>query len=191
MDLPRSLQWIEVDKPEIMDEKERALQGEQPRCAVERVRLDLADVDARRALFARLASRLAGGRRAMIVTEGLLIYLSTAEVLALAEDLSAQPAFQRWATDLCSPGLLRMMQKKMGKVAAAGGAPFQFAPPEGPLFFGRFGWKPLQVHSFLKVAAKHRRLPLFLRLLALLPDPRNGVPGPNRPWGGMILLGRS
>src|SRR5207302_6602221 len=43
MDLPESLKWVEVDLPAMIDYKEEILAGEKPRCALECVRLDLAD----------------------------------------------------------------------------------------------------------------------------------------------------
>src|SRR6478752_915431 len=46
MDLPASLQWVEVDLPAMIDYKEQILAGEKPRCSLERVRLDLADTAA-------------------------------------------------------------------------------------------------------------------------------------------------
>mgnify|MGYP003296260364 CR=1 FL=1 len=49
---------------------------------IERVRLDLADATARRALFAQLGTR---ARKAMIVSEGLLIYLTRDQVGQLAD----------------------------------------------------------------------------------------------------------
>lgn len=52
MELPSSLQWIEVDFPVMIDYKEKVLAGETPRCALERVRLDLSDMNGRRALRA-------------------------------------------------------------------------------------------------------------------------------------------
>src|SRR5262245_6429654 len=55
--LPASLRWIEVDLPEILSEKEQALGEERPACRLERVKLDLADAPARRALFARVGSQ--------------------------------------------------------------------------------------------------------------------------------------
>ena len=56
MPLPSSLRWVEVDLPGILDYKEEILRGEKPVCALERVRLDLSDIPARRALFRRLGS---------------------------------------------------------------------------------------------------------------------------------------
>jgi len=73
MSLPPSLEWIEVDLPDLLDYKERILAEEKPACRLERIRLDLSDVPARRQLFARLGER-AGN--ALVITEGLLIYLT-------------------------------------------------------------------------------------------------------------------
>src|SRR5579863_10729044 len=50
MDLPATLQWVEVDLAELISYKEEILAGEEPRCRLERIRLDLSDVPGRRAL---------------------------------------------------------------------------------------------------------------------------------------------
>src|SRR5690349_13127356 len=115
MDLPPSLRWVEVDLPELLAYKEQALAGEQPKCALERVALDLTDGEARRELF----ERLGGG---LVVTEGLLLYLSEEQVAALAEDLHAA-RFDYWIFELASPALLKFMQASSGKQTAEGGAP--------------------------------------------------------------------
>src|SRR5262249_26534140 len=91
MDLPRTLRWVEVDLPEIFAHKEEILRNEKPVCALERVRLDLANVEARRELFSRLGQ---AAKRVLIVSEGLLIYLTNEEVAALANDLAAEGSFQ-------------------------------------------------------------------------------------------------
>lgn len=183
MDLPPALQWIEVDLPGILDYKEEILAGERPRCALERVRLDLSDRAARRDLFARLGSR---SRRALILTEGLLIYLTADEAASLARDLAAPAPFQGWIFDIASPGLLRLLQKNLGPQLTRASATLQFAPPEGPGFFEPHGWKPVQVLSPLKTAARFRRLSFGLRLFALLPESQ-GRQG-SRPWSGICLL---
>ena len=183
MKLPASLQWIEVDLPGILTYKEEILAGEKPACALERVRLDLADVNARRALFAGLNQR---ARKILVLVEGLLIYLSAAEVAALAKDLARGASFQRWLMDLCSPGLLKMMQKTTGKRLSEIGAPFKFAPAEGPDFFSPHGWEPMEVKGMLKTAAQFKRPPLLLRLFALLPEKKG--PAGNQPWSGVCLF---
>ena len=184
MDLPSSLQWIEVDLPGILDYKEEILVREKPRCALERVRLDLSDVDGRRALFERLGRN---AKRVLVLTEGLLVYLTRDEVSSLGRDLAAQSTFRDWAIDLCSPGLLKMLQKNLGALSEAG-SPLKFGPEEGPEFFNASGWKAVEVYSMLKTAAKIKRLPFFLRLMSFLPE-SNGRQG-SRPWGAVCHLTR-
>jgi methyltransferase (TIGR00027 family) len=182
MQLPPTLKWIEVDLPEILSYKEEILRGEKPVCSLERVRLDLSNVPARRDLFAELGRR---SKNALIITEGLLIYLNADDVAGLASDLAAPPSFQSWILDIASPGLLRFLAKRMAK-QLTDAAPFKFAPPEGPNFFVPYGWKPVEVHSYLKNAARLKRLPLWLRLVALLPETEKSRR--DRPWSGMCLL---
>jgi methyltransferase (TIGR00027 family) len=183
MKLPASFLWIEVDLPEILTYKEGILANEKPTCALERVRLDLSDGNARRALFAELDRR---AKRILVLTEGLLIYLSAEEVAVLAKDLAAGAHFQRWILELGSPGLLRMMQRTAGKQLSEVGAPFKFAPAEGPAFFTPHGWEPMDVKSLLKTATQFKRPPFFLRLLGRLPEQKK--PAGNRPWSGVCLF---
>jgi len=186
MNLPASFQWIEIDLPEILSYKEGILTAHRPTCQLERIRLDLSNVDARRKLLNDLNQR---AKKILVLTEGLLIYLEPAEVATLAKDVAACSHFQRWITDLASPGLLRMMQRTTGRQLSKVGASFKFAPMEGPAFFQNCGWEPLQVQGLLKTAARFKRPPFFLRMLALLPESQK--PAGKRPWSGVCLLGRA
>jgi methyltransferase (TIGR00027 family) len=185
MALPSSLKWIEVDLAGILDYKEEILGAEKPGCQLERIRLDLSDVSGRRELFSQLGRRSA---KALIITEGLLIYFTADEVGALARDLAAPPSFQRWLADVASPGLLRLLQKNMGPQLAQSGATFKFGPKEGPEFFVPYGWTPADVRSPLKTAARLKRLSFGMWLLSHLPA-SNGAQG-SRPWSGICLLAR-
>lgn len=185
LDLPPALQWVEVDLPALVAYKEEVLSGEKPVCALERVKLDLSDAAARRALLAELGRR---ARRILVLSEGLIVYLTEEEARGLARDL-ASPPYERWAIDLVTPRLLRMLQKQVGTALSEAGAPLRFAPPGGAAFFAEAGWRALEVHSMLHTAARLRRLPLLMRPFALFPDTRGTKP--NQPWGGTVLLGRS
>ncbi|MFI5059733.1 MAG: class I SAM-dependent methyltransferase [Candidatus Acidiferrales bacterium] len=185
MQLPPSLRWIEADLPEILDYKENILRGEKPVCSLERFRLDLSNLEARRALFAQLGSK---ARNVLVITEGLIIYLAPGDVATLAQDLAAPPSFRSWILDIASPGLLRMLKKRMAPQLQQA-APFKFAPDEGPNFFLRYGWKPADVRSLLKNAARLKRLSFFLRLIALLPESESFRR--NRPWSGICLVSKS
>jgi methyltransferase (TIGR00027 family) len=183
MSLPASLQWVEVDFPELLGYKQEILANETPGCRLERIPFNLASAESRRQLFSGLSTR---GKTALIVTEGLLIYLSPEEIGALAQDLAGTAGFERWALEICSPGLLQMLNRQWGQALGRAGAPLKFAPQEGPGFFERYGWRPLEIHSMLKTAASLKRLSLFLRLMALLPE-STGTQG-SRPWSAICLF---
>jgi O-methyltransferase involved in polyketide biosynthesis len=183
MELPRGLHWVELDLPGILAYKEERLAGEEPRCGLERIAVNLADAAERRRVLESVGAK---GKRGVVLTEGLLIYLTPEEVGAFAQDLSEVPSFQRWILDIASPGLLRLMQKSAGKMLEKVGAPFRFGPAKGPEFFRSSGWEPIQVQGLLKVAAKFRRPPFLLRMLATLPESQ-GAQG-NRPWSGVCLM---
>jgi methyltransferase (TIGR00027 family) len=181
MELPPTLQWVEVDLPEIISYKEEILAGEEPRCRLERIRLDLSDVPGRHALLAELDRR---ATKIIVMSEGLLLYFSPEEVSALAKDLATGNHIQSWIIDLVSPGQLRLMQRTIEKHLTEAGAAFKFGPTEGPNFFRPYGWEPKEVQGYLKTAADLNRLPVELH--ALLPEPQ-GLPG-NFPWTGICLL---
>jgi methyltransferase (TIGR00027 family) len=185
MNLPPSLTWIEVDLPGIFDYKEELLRNETPTCRLERVRMDLADATARGALLAALRDR---GKRGVIITEGLLVYLTAEQVAALAADLRRAGNLQFWIIDVVSPGLLRMIQKNTHNQFSKEVTPLQFAPQDGPLFYQRNGWNPVEVRSMLKTAAGLKRLPFFLKLFSFLPE--NPEKMGSRPWSAVCLLER-
>lgn len=183
--LPPSLRWVEVDLPEILDYKEAILGDAKPACALERVRLDLTNEDARRGLFARLGRT---AQHAAILSEGLVVYLMPQEVAALARDLAAIATFEHWVLDLATPRALEMMKERLGDTMTDAGAPFLFAPADGSEFFSPYGWQPSESRSLIKTAGKLGRLPLALRMLAMVPEP-SGPPG-DRPWSAVCYLTR-
>ncbi len=142
--LPPTLRWIDVDFQDILDYKWQVLKHERSSCRYETAPTDLTDADARRALFTRIGGQQ---QRVLVVAEGLLIYLTPADVSALGADLHAQPAFRSWLIDLASPRLLKFMQRSWGRHAAKGNAPFQFAPAEGTAYFEASGWREREFRS--------------------------------------------
>ena len=157
--LPASLRWVDVDLPDILRYKTETIGGAPPACQYEAVSADLTDATARRALFARLG---AGSRSVLVVTEGLLVYLTAEQVADLASDLHATPSFRWWLIDLASPALLKIMTRTWGRSMQAGNAPFLFAPAEGTSFFGRVGWREVEYRSSLDEAKRlDRGMPLL------------------------------
>lgn len=184
MNLPITLRWVEADLPEILAHKEEILRNEKPLCALERVKLDLANMDARRELFCRLGQT---AKHVLIISEGLLVYLTKEEVAALANDLAAEETFHHWIIDLASPALLKLLARKMGAPLDQAGIPLRFAPESGPDFFAECRWTPEKVYSVMHGAAKINRLPFFLRVIAAISPDRFHA---RRPWSGVCLLRR-
>jgi methyltransferase (TIGR00027 family) len=183
MDLPSSLQWVEVDLPGIIEEKEKVLNNETPRCNLIRVKSDLADQKARMELFKKLNSQ---ARKILVMTEGLIIYLTSAQVASFATDLSSQKHFKRWMFDMVSPALLKMIQEKMGPALGGSGAEFQFAPEEGEEFFLQYGWRSIESRSGLKTAASLNRLNEEMLKFAAIPEPEGRRD--QFPWTGVCLF---
>jgi methyltransferase (TIGR00027 family) len=154
LDLPPNLRWVDVDLPGILDYKAEKLKDTQPRCRYEAIRVDLTDDAKRHAVLTQLGS---SATRALVVTEGLLIYLTSEQVGALAADLHAAPGFRWWIFDIAHPRLLKMMQKMWGKSLDAGNAPFKFAPAEGTKFFEKFGWKEAEFRGNMEEAKRLNR----------------------------------
>jgi methyltransferase (TIGR00027 family) len=138
LDLPPTLRWVDVDLPGILGHKIDLMRDEKPRCRYEPVMLDLADAVKRRALFMQLGAQC---KQALVVTEGLLIYLDELQVAELAKDLHAPPSFKWWIIDLASPRLLKMTERMWGKETQRGRAPFKFAPASSSTFFEPYGWR--------------------------------------------------
>lgn len=183
LSLPAHLHWVEVDLPGILDYKEEVLAGATPVCRLTRLRLDLRSPD-RRPLLQQLGREAA---RTLVLSEGLVIYLPAREAGALGEDLAAA-GMERWALDLVSPRLLRLMQRRMGTLLDEASAHLAFAPADGPGFFAAFGWRAVEVHSMLHTAARIGRLPWRMRPFVLLPArfPAHG----KSPWSGVCVFER-
>jgi len=188
MPLPPDLHWVDVDLPGILNYKTETLKDEKPVCRYEAVTVDLRDLEARRALFTRLGARAA---RALVISEGLLIYLTPEQVGSLATDLHAQPTFQEWLIDLASPDLLKRMGKTWGKSVAAGNAPFLFGPAESTEFFRPYGWREAQYRSLWEEANRlHRTMKgaWAWNLIGKLMPPKTREK--TRRFSGMVLLER-
>lgn len=152
--LPPALHWIDADLPVMLDEKEQVMAGERTACRYEAVRVDLANPVARGGLFQQV-SQSAG--KALVITEGLLIYLAPEDVASLARDLALVQPVRWWIMDLASPELLQRMEKNWAPVVRAGNAPFRFGPAENTGFFVPFGWREAEFRSTLVEAVRIRR----------------------------------
>ncbi len=188
LDLPADLRWLHVDLPPMIDYVWGKLAGEQPRCRLEYVAADLTDAAAR----ATVVARAAGDGPAIVICEGLLVYLESEQVADLARELHAQPQMRWWLIDLASPQLLKMLARRWGKSLQAGNAPMRFGPAEGTAFFAPFGWREAEFRSTWDESFRLRRTmrgAWLWRLLARLSSQARQEEG--RRMSGIVLLERT
>ena len=150
MNLPKGLTWMEVDREKIIDLKARELADETPACHLERMSCDLANSAARRALLEAVAKK---AKTALVLTEGVIPYLTEAEVGELATDLREYPAFRYWIADYFSPFVLKYRQGQTKKMRMEN-APFKFEPKDYFGFFLAHGWRPKETRSIVEAAER-------------------------------------
>jgi methyltransferase (TIGR00027 family) len=183
LDLPADLRWVEADLPGLLAEKEQLLTGEPPRCRVSRHAVDLADPQARDAF---LDEELVGASKALVLTEGLLMYLEEGDVRALSEALTRRE-IAWWMLDFAGPGLQKRLNK--GTQGMLDSAPIKFAPANGLAFYEDLGWRPIETDSVFSAAHRFGRLPRWMRIAARLPQPDPRNPG-RSPFSGIVRLTR-
>jgi methyltransferase (TIGR00027 family) len=160
MDLPEAFHWIEVDYPRMIEFKESRLAREVPRCKLERVAVDLADRVSRQRLLADVDSR---SKKLLILTEGVVTYLSVDEAGTLAKDLKATQHVYGWIVDYLSPYAMKWRQR--GRLAQkTKNAPFKFKPADWFAFFLEHGWRVKEMRYLAEEGdrLKRRAQPPFL-----------------------------
>lgn len=164
LDLPRSLHWIEVDYADVIEHKERILAAEEPRVDLERVKLDLSDRSRRQELFASLGERYTN---ALVLTEGVVPYLTEEQAATLAEDLHTEKHFAYWIAEWYRPDIYRYFRTN-DRLEKMKNAPFQFFPEDWFGFFKVHGWRPLEINYLSDEGRKLKRptpLPWWARIM--------------------------
>jgi methyltransferase (TIGR00027 family) len=165
--LPESTQWVEIDFPEIIHLKNEKLKNEKPRCHLERLSADLSNPIERKRIFSQLNFKYGP---TIILTEGLIPYLSEPLVSELAGDIKAQSNFQIWIADYYSPHLYpRYQSEKFRKLL--GDSAFQFFPKDWFVFFENNGWVKKEMRYLYDEGEKRGRrfpLPWWAKLLKLV-----------------------
>jgi methyltransferase (TIGR00027 family) len=95
LDLNPDLRWIEIDFRDVLDYKDGVMANETPRCRRQRFAADLNDPAQRRSLY-----RVTGSEPALMITEGLLMYLPAATMEALAAESWNQSGIAHWIADI-------------------------------------------------------------------------------------------
>jgi O-methyltransferase involved in polyketide biosynthesis len=152
--------------PPMIQYKTEKLSGEKPVCRLERIAADLADIPSRRQIFARIASE---SKNALILTEGVIPYISSRDAASLSEDLFAVPWFSYWIQDFRQGGIQRWQSRRLRRLFKD--SPFKFDEVDWLGFFTKQGWTILEKRlSAVESERVHRRLPFpFSMLMYVMP----------------------
>jgi methyltransferase (TIGR00027 family) len=146
LDLSPHVRWIEIDFADVLDYKDRLMSGERSRCRRERLTIDLNDPAQRRAMY-----EAASSTPALMITEGLLLYLPAATVDALAAEASTHSGVAHWISDITTTAFSNVL---------AGGAdtmqPIRHVQASDALkgeqileVLGRHGWETSALRSYI------------------------------------------
>jgi methyltransferase (TIGR00027 family) len=167
LELPASLLWVEADFPHMIQYKESRLREHTPRCQLQRVGVDLADGAARRDFLAGVAPQ---ARRVLVLTEGVVPYLTEGQVGELADELKSQPRICGWILEYFSTQVYPYLKSRT-RSGVMRNAPFQFFPEDWNGFFVRRGWQRGDIQYFMDIGQRHNRMmpiPWWARLLVRL-----------------------
>jgi methyltransferase (TIGR00027 family) len=136
LDLPKQLHWIEVDFPHMLEMKTSKLAHATPHCHLLRRGLDVSNRAAAKSLYEEIGAK---AKNALIITEGVIAYLSNEEAGHLAEDLRKIPSFRYWIQDYRKTNPRLKYPAKLKKKLK--NAPFRFVHADPLGFFASYGWK--------------------------------------------------
>jgi methyltransferase (TIGR00027 family) len=190
MDLPSNLLWIEADYPATVEFKETRLAGHTPHCRLERVKVDLNNPPERENF---LSSARARSKKLLVLTEGVIPYLTVEQAASLADDLHAlQPVFY-WIVDYFAPQIMKYRQRMSKRKLK--NAPFQFHPPDWFGFFAKHGWRCKEIRYLAEEGERLKRpvqLSRFIKLVLAIRRPFVSAEkrAAFRKFAGYVLLER-
>ena len=104
LELSPDLRWMEIDFADVLDYKDQLMSGETPHCNRERLTVDLNDAAQRRVMY-----EAAGSSSALMITEGLLLYLPATTVDGLAAEAPVDGAVAHWISDITTSAFSRVL----------------------------------------------------------------------------------
>jgi methyltransferase (TIGR00027 family) len=184
LNLPKDLRWIEVDFPAMLKYKNAVMAAHPPRCHRQPVEADLNEAEARSAVFAAV-----DGTPSLLITEGLLPYLSAQTVEALVGAATGTAAIQHWLLDATSVALGRRVMRSYTSILEMRAADALYGEQILALL-RQYGWHTVQHRSYTTDA--YLAAPERVRALASrMSEAERPAPPPASDLSGIHLLGRT
>ncbi len=163
---PETVTWIEADYPKIIDFKNEKLKDYTPTVKLEQYKIDVANRASRTEMLNQLSSRF---KKILVLTEGLVPYLTNEQTAELGNDLNTCPSIAFWIVEYFAPGVMEMIKRRgHGQMR---NAPFQFSPDNWHDFFENLGWeeKAMRYFGIESIHLKRRSpLPLVVKVIQRL-----------------------
>lgn len=155
LDISSSLRWIEVDFPKIIDLKNERLKSVNPKCLLERHSIDLSVESLRDSFLDKISQE---SKSVLVMTEGVIPYLTNEDAKSLALSLHKHSNFNYWITEYYSPEILKFLRTPK-RLKQMQNAPFLFYPDDWFLFFKGNGWDQSETKYFGVESEKIGRTP--------------------------------
>jgi methyltransferase (TIGR00027 family) len=184
LELPPDLRWIEVDFADILDYKDALMKEATPRCRRERITADLNDAAQRRSVYAA-----AGPASALMITEGLLMYLPGMTVEALAEEACRESGVTHWMTDITTTAFAQAIKMDSMRSVRHVQASDCLRGEQILEVLGRHGWVMAARRSYLTDMGF--AMARIRRLMGDSPQPAGPPPVPRDDQTGVHRFGRA
>jgi methyltransferase (TIGR00027 family) len=138
LNLPTQLKWIEADFSGLINYKNEKLATDNPVCQLKRIGVNLSDDTERKNLFLKLGSEV---KKALVITEGVIGYLTNDQAAALSKDIFSIPSFAFWVQDYAQGKMKNHRRSKDMVKKMVKHTPIQFRSIDPIGFFHNHGWK--------------------------------------------------
>ena len=172
--LPEGVTWFDVDFGDVMEHRARNLKDVESSCTVIPISVDLSDDLARRKILSE-ATKV--GNKILVITEGLLPYLSEQTVINLAKDLLDHSEVRYWLTDYYGASVWDQSREHFLDKLKQANISVLFFPKSGKNFFPDNGWGFIETRSFKDEAQRLKRTP---EKNPTMTTPENNVVDPSK-----------
>lgn len=188
LDLPQNLCWYEIDLPHVIRFKEEKLSDCVPVCKLDRIGMNFENPAERKKVFADISNK---NKNILLLTEGVIPYLTAAQVNTIATELYENKKIKFWILEYFSPQVYPYLKMATGNASNLK-FKFSFFPEDWVKFFSMNGWKLNEISYSYQVAEKFNRIPnMALLSKILLPFTSKKKKEAAKKVSGMMLLSRN